>query len=169
MWLDSLRVTSILAVVLLHVSSVYVLNHAVESEEWIAGNFIDAALRWCVPVFVMISGAFLLDSSKNESIFEFYRKRLNKIIIPLVFWSSFYAAWRLFRGYISTGSVEIVGVFTDAINGEAFYHLWFLFMILGMYAFTPFFRVIVKGVSASEYTILVFLLCVLCISSSVFY
>ncbi len=169
MWLDAIRVFSILSVVMIHVSAYYVLNYSIASFEWLVGNSIDSLLRWCVPVFVMISGALLLDSSKDEPIFIFYRKRINKIITPLVFWSSFYAVWRLFRAYISTGSAEVSEVFFDVINGEGFYHLWFIFMILGVYAFTPFFRIVVKGIDQSEYTVLVFLLCILCISSSVFY
>jgi surface polysaccharide O-acyltransferase-like enzyme len=169
MWLDSLRIISILAVVMLHVSAVFIYNYTVGSQEWIVANILDSSLRWCVPVFIMISGSLLLDSRGDDSIFQFYRKRLNKVLIPLVFWSFFYSAWRMLRSYISTGSIDVVDILLDAINGEAFYHLWFIFMILGLYTLTPFFRSIVKLINESDYFFFVLFLSALSIVSKLFY
>lgn len=167
MWLDFLRVLSIVAVLLLHVSAYFVINRDVGSASWLIGNSIDSLLRWCVPVFVMISGALLLDSSKSESLSIFYSKRVKKILVPIIFYTTLYSLWKIFRAYVSGQPIELSLVLIDALNGEAFYHLWFLFMIIGLYAFTPFFRVFAGAVHHADYKVFISLACGLSAIASV--
>ncbi|HCI5633973.1 TPA: acyltransferase family protein, partial [Klebsiella variicola subsp. variicola] len=96
MWANNLRVFSAFAVVMLHVAAGFVggielsdLNYG--NREWWAGNIYDSVTRWCVPLFVMISGYFLLNKDEPTSVF--FKKRLNKILIPLIFWSVFFSFW----------------------------------------------------------------------------
>lgn len=63
------------------------------TEYWWISNVYDSISRWGVPVFVMVSGALLLDTSKQEGILTFYKKRLSKIFIPIIFWTAFYLFW----------------------------------------------------------------------------
>ena len=65
-WLDNSRIIAILAVVFLHVSAGVVTESVIGTESWWVGNLYDSLVRWCVPVFVMISGAVLLDHSKKK-------------------------------------------------------------------------------------------------------
>ncbi|WP_273975049.1 acyltransferase family protein, partial [Serratia ureilytica] len=55
-WFNNARVIAILAVVLLHVSSRVVMWSELGSNDWWYANLYDSLVRWCVPVFVMISG-----------------------------------------------------------------------------------------------------------------
>ena len=58
---DVLRVGACLAVILLHLSATIVMDRDfLGGIHWHISNAIDAATRWCVPVFVMLSGALLL-------------------------------------------------------------------------------------------------------------
>lgn len=152
-WIDNSRIIAILAVVFLHVAAGIVLNNDIGTEFWWYGNVFDSAVRWCVPVFVMLSGALLLDTNKQEPIFIFYKKRLSRVLFPLVFWSFFYLIWFALRKDNAT--------FTDLIDrvlsGKPYYHMWFLYMIMGLYLFTPFFRKIVVNSSRKEIKVLIFL------------
>ncbi|WP_231687429.1 acyltransferase family protein, partial [Ralstonia pseudosolanacearum] len=56
-WIDAARVISIFAVVFLHISASVVTEADFGSSFWWHGNFYDSMVRWCVPVFVMISGS----------------------------------------------------------------------------------------------------------------
>ncbi len=155
MWMDFSRFISIIAVILLHISATFIIEYDLGSFQWVTGNIVDSALRWSVPVFVMISGALLLDTNKKDSIMIFYNKRIRRVAFPIIFWSVFYSAWQIFRDLIAGRDISYHEITLDLLTGEAYYHLWFLFMIFGLYAFAPFFKVVASSVNKQELRILI--------------
>lgn len=153
-WLDNSRIVAILAVILLHVAGFFVVSEPIGSTYWWIGSAYDAITRWCVPVFVMISGALLLDNSKQEALAVFYKKRMVRIFWPLVFWSVFYLAWIGLKNYKMGLPTSPLALAKTLLWGKPYEHLWFLYMILGLYAFTPFFRKVIVQSSFSEIKIL---------------
>lgn len=107
-WLDNSRIIAIYAVVFLHVSAGVVIGNDVGTEYWWVGNVYDSAVRWCVPVFVMISGALLLDPNKQEDLATFYTKRLSRILVPIIFWSAFFLAWAFLKGAMKGNELTVV-------------------------------------------------------------
>ncbi|MEO0868581.1 MAG: acyltransferase family protein, partial [Cyanobacteria bacterium J06642_11] len=81
-WLDNSRVVSILAVILLHVTVIVMVSNDIGSTYWWFGNIYNSSVRWCVPVFVMISGALLLSTDKREDAATFYKKRVARLFLP---------------------------------------------------------------------------------------
>ncbi|MCZ8094201.1 MAG: acyltransferase family protein [Acidovorax sp.] len=139
-WLDVARVAAIMAVVLLHVSAILVVETPLGSAAWWIGNFYDSLVRWCVPVFVMISGALLLDACKVEDLWRFYRKRAARILLPLLFWSTFYILWNHRSAWTQMRTADVL---QSVARGWPHYHLWFLYMLFCLYLFVPFLRVVV--------------------------
>ena len=88
-WLDNSRLIATFAAVFLHVAAGVVVYSNPGSQYWWAGNIYNSFVRWCVPVFVMVSGALLLNPNKMESMETFYKKRLSRILIPLLFWATY--------------------------------------------------------------------------------
>ena len=72
------------AVIVLHVSAGDRLQLSTESFEWQVHNIFNACSRWCVPVFVMISGAFFLDPAKEIPTQRIFRKYIPRRLIALV-------------------------------------------------------------------------------------
>ncbi|NEO85394.1 MAG: acyltransferase family protein [Spirulina sp. SIO3F2] len=149
-WLDNTRILAIFAVVLLHVSGGVIVNSEWGSQAWWIGNIYNGFTRWCVPMFVMLSGALLLDSRKQESLTQFYRKRLSRILWPLLFWSVFFSGWAWARGMVKGEPVHLLTLLNNLLTGKPNDHLWFLFMILGLYLFTPFLRKVVAHSTHQE-------------------
>ncbi|MGF1683091.1 acyltransferase [Photobacterium minamisatsumaniensis] len=155
MWADNLRVFSVFAVVLLHVASGFVsdidiANPIYGSRSWWAGNIYASITMWCIPLFVTVSGYFLLN--KTESNVVFFKKRIKKVLIPLLFWSLFYSLWVVLKYYIR-GDIS-TAYFTVAKGwalGEPYYHLWYLFMIPFLYLVTPVLRVIINALKQKEF------------------
>lgn len=58
--MDALRGFAALFVVLLHVTAGSLCADKAVDSEWIAANVLNGLTRWTVPVFVMLSGAFML-------------------------------------------------------------------------------------------------------------
>ena len=139
-WLDVARIAAITAVVVLHAVAVVVTRRYysdIGTATWWTANVVDSLMRWCVPVFIMISGALLL-APRREGLRSFYQRRFNRIGIPLVVWSVVYLSIDLF--------VKQASDWSDALNrvlaGKPSVHLYFLFVLAGLYALTPFLRVL---------------------------
>jgi surface polysaccharide O-acyltransferase-like enzyme len=96
-----------------------------------------------VPLFVMLSGALLLQPQKaNEPIRVFLKKRLSRIGIAFVFWSIVYFAWDYF---INHTSLSVNSVIQSLLNGGAYKQFWFIYLIMGLYLITPILRAVVAN------------------------
>ena len=102
-----------------------------------------------VPLFVILSGVLLLDPAKeNESLTVFYKKRAARIAIPIAFWTVWYFGWSYFvRGNPLTPNF----LFEGLLNGS-YFHLWFLYLLIGLYLVTPVLRTIVKYLDFQKFT-----------------
>lgn len=155
----NIRFLAVFAVVILHVSSLYIysgFNNLEPSTDWWVANIFDSMTRWCVPIFIIISGYFLLD--KQEFVSQFFKKRASKLIIPIVFWSFFYLLWGSVIQIKVGNEVDLKSFFYPLIIGKPYYHLWYVFMIPFLYFFTPFLRKIIKVLSKKELLTLIFIL-----------
>ena len=130
--IDFMRIVAAFAVVVIHVSSYYLKNDFTQYS-WMFANFFNAFSRWSVPLFIMISGALLISDKSFQNVDLFFKKRLNRILLPLVFWSVIFT---LFSIYVYD-FFSIKDIFARLYIGEPYYHLWYLFLILGIYFVTP--------------------------------
>jgi surface polysaccharide O-acyltransferase-like enzyme len=145
---DVIRVSACLAVVLLHLSATIVMQpDQPGTVSWHMANLIDSATRWCVPVFVMLSGALLLDAKKCASPHEFWTRRMNRLLPALVFWSAVYLAW---RAYFWNQPLSFNTIAQDLVAGRPYIHLYFLFLIAGLYLVTPFLATAVISLSSKQ-------------------
>ncbi len=154
-WLDNSRIIAIFAAVLCHVAAGVILGSDIGSEYWWFGNIYDSLGRWCVPVFVMISGALLIDPGKKEDLLTFYKKRLARILFPILFWSVFFLFWAFLKGALKDNEPTVTDLLKKLLSGKPYYHMWFLYMILSLYLFTPFCRKIVANSTRQELMFLV--------------
>jgi surface polysaccharide O-acyltransferase-like enzyme len=89
-YLDQLRALAIIAVVLIHVSLFYFVSSRIDihSFNWFVSNVFYSMCRFCVPIFLMLSGILLLN--KDYNFIEFIKKRYKRVILPFLFWSIVY-------------------------------------------------------------------------------
>jgi surface polysaccharide O-acyltransferase-like enzyme len=152
LWINNTKILSAFIVVFLHESANVISGlQDINSTNWWIANTFDSISRWCIPIFVMISGMLLLDTTKDEPILVFYRKRVSRIFIPLVFWTLFFLLFRYFGEYFVKGTHPSIGSLTNSVlAGEPYFHMWYLYMIIGLYLFTPFFRRVVRQLSDNK-------------------
>lgn len=105
-----------------------------DSLTWSVEALINILTRFSVPCFVMISGAFLLNSKKNENAVEFYKKTSYKIFLPAVIATILLIAFRLAVN-ILTGENPWDGM--SGIPKGNFYNMWYIWMLAGLYLLTP--------------------------------
>ena len=137
-YFDYLRVFSTLAVVFIHVSTQKWYSSDINSLAWKTFTAYDSVVRWCVPVFVMISGALFL--GKAYDIKKIYSKNVLRLATAYIFWSVIYA---LIEG---GGKSTII---SNIIIGH--YHMWFIPMIAGLYICIPFIHRIAQDNKLTKY------------------
>lgn len=141
LYLDVLRIFATLGVIIIHAACGHWYDVSYNSYEWNVLNLWDGLVRWAVPIFVMLSGTTLLDPKKNISVRQIYSKYIFRIIVAFIVWSFIYAF------YFSRNSISefIKGFFIGPL------HLWFLFMICGMYMMLPILRQVVMNEIVLKY------------------
>ncbi len=141
-YFDFLRAISCLAVILLHASSVFVSEDSPIDFSFYIGNLIDSISRFCVPIFVMISGALILDENYQYS----HKKLLShikRLIIFFVFWSATYCLFfEILKPLLLNEPIDIYHSIYVLFSG--YYHLWFIPMIIGIYLLVPLLRLWIK-------------------------
>lgn len=149
-WIDLIRVVAVFQVVLVHLSYVIFFKEPPRSSNWLAANFYDSFSRMGVPLFFMVSGYLLL--GKSEPIAQFFRKRFFKVGIPTLFWSAAYLLWS--EPAYTNGSMNPVGVtlsmFKAMYTGNVEIHLWFLYILIGIYLVVPVLRVYISAASRRD-------------------
>lgn len=148
---DLLRVVAMVAVIVLHLSGSQLGAVAVDSQNWAILNVFDSLGRWSVPAFVMLSGMFLLDPERPLPISKLLFHNILRILTALLTWGLIYGvavqvlAQRTFTPSMVTQTLR------NLLQGNSHYHLWFLYMILGLYLVTPLLRAFVRGAQRSDF------------------
>ncbi len=116
----------------------------------------------CNVLYILISGALLLaPSGKEESIGEFYKKRLIRVLLPMLCYYGFY----VFQGYPDEIFAEGIGkglrtVLSGLIAGRSAYvpHFWLIYAIIGLYIAAPFLKLMVSHMKEKTLFILILLI-----------
>ena len=90
-WMDCLRVLAAAAVILLHVAAKQWHTVDIRGGDWLLLCLFNGSVRWCVPLFVMISGALFLNPEKEISLRDLYGKYILRLLVAYFVWGVVYA------------------------------------------------------------------------------
>lgn len=159
MYLDVLRICAFFGVICIHVAS---LNwYDLTLPHWGIVNFYDCVFRACSSVtFVMISGAIFLDPARSVPIKKAWGKYAARIFRVLLVWGFFYYAIFQNPGQPVDGAYFYQFI-VNFFSGDLYFHLWFLYMIAGLYIVTPLVKLITAKATQQElgYFILLAFIC----------
>lgn len=143
-WVDWLRVLACLLVMVVHSAEPFYLNGydtlILSKSDLIWTSAIDSAGRMSVPLFVIASSYLLFPLRYSAG--EFARKRAVRILIPFIIWSIAYA---LFSDAPAANLKSLLLNFNFTAS-----HLWFIYMLLGIYIMMPMLSPWAKNVSRKE-------------------
>ncbi len=157
-YLDVLRVFSVFCMMMLHVAASNWSSVSPSSLEWQVFNFYDSLVRFCVPVFVMISGVFFLDPNKKVTFKGLISKNIPRVVVAFLFWSALYYTEAFFYSSQEQTVSAYIARSDRILTGH--YHQWFLLMIVRIYLFVPLLRIITKSKKRTEIFILLHFLAV---------
>ena len=130
-WVDWLRVTACFLVMMVHSSEPFYLGGEgtliLTAYDTFWASFFDSFARACVPLFLVASS--YLQFPLHYSTGEFLRRRAGRILVPFAIWTVAYAlvwgeGWKSFKCLLLN---------FNYIAG----HLWFVYMLLGIYLIMP--------------------------------
>lgn len=136
--LDLIRVIACYLVIQVHAGEFYYIgaNGAVMDGYgpfWV--GIINSLCRIAVPLFVMVSGYLLLPLKGEVSVF--FRKRFTRVVIPFVIWCLLYALYWAAKGQTSWLQAGINILHIPVNFGTEVGHLWYVYMLIGLYLFIP--------------------------------
>ncbi len=135
-----------IGVIQIHVSASNWFLLTVNSFNWQTLNVFDAMARWCVPIFVMISGTLFLNPQKEIPIKAIFTKYIFRIIMVILFFGVFIY---LFETLSAGKNIwHNIGYLFDCSN---FYHLWYLYMIIGLYLLVPVLKIITQHATKKQF------------------
>lgn len=146
--LDLIRIIACFMVIMVHVRSFYTYDSS--GVMYTFSSFYLTAVRPCVPLFIIISGAVLLPL--KDAIRDHLKKRFSKVGIPMGIWMVIYAflpfpislyGWSPVYEFSPAADAPLleraiynISMIPVTFTGETC-HFWFLYIILGLYLFMP--------------------------------
>lgn len=176
-WADLLRFVAIMMVICIHCSDPFNVSPEARSNPdynlW--GSIYGAFLRPCVPLFVMLTGLLLLPIQQDMG--QFYKKRMMRVIVPFLIWSLLYNLFPLLTGIMGWDSSILTKMFAYAGESpsqswENSLHniymipfsfnvytipLWYIYMLIGLYLFMPFFSAWLKQATDKQMKVFLFI------------
>lgn len=151
---DILRTLAVFAVIMIHICSYGFCNYEVSSYDWQIVNIYECLIHWAVPIFVMISGNFFLNPQKEITLSKLFRKNIFRLVVAIFFWGFLYQIANVAKRITmenTSPSTALLDATKELILGPAWYHLWFLYMIIGLYMLTPFIRFFTNNAEKKHY------------------
>ena len=142
-YLDFIRALAIILVLSAHITRLF-YNNAPHSANYmhLVAPMINVAIMG-VPLFLMISGALLLN--RKYELGDFLKRRYKRVLIPFLFWSVVTIILRIFLDNQAPSPSNILTMFFD--------DYWYVWMILGVYLFIPIINAFIEnyGIKGVEY------------------
>ena len=171
-----IRAICAFGIFMIHLSGAFAVSSSYGSRAMHLGILINQFFRFGTPVFIMISGFVLFYNYRSFMEFDcrkFYTKKIKYVLIPYLIWSAFYfilapyLIWTPFyfifsncRVILSQGNISLIEFLKNVTLGNAYPHLYFIFLIFQFYFLYPLFlRFLIKPMEKKP--VLFFLVCII--------
>lgn len=168
-WVDLLRVIACFLVVLSHSSDAFIAQFDTNPDSFLTGMFTGSLVRCCVPLFTIMTGVLLLPIRIEMR--PFYKKRIGRLIPPLVFWSVVLPiAYFLYLNYGVTTASPLISMEEHALEPtiKKIYTfifnfnydtipMWYLYMLIGLYLIIPILSAWLKQASQKDIKLVLYI------------
>lgn len=160
--LSILRVLACLGIIVLHVFHYATLGVShfqcslLRTEQFWSELFQNINL-WAVPIFLMVTGALLLNPNHSVTYHKIFKSYIARIAYAILLFGYVFLLIDMLLGDKpwSWASVEIGSL--NILTGHSWSHMWYLYLLIGLYLLLPCFRKITANSTNKE---IIYLLCV---------
>lgn len=172
-WCDALRLLAFFMLFGCHAADPFYASAASGATDSVDPELLSWAIRWgslvrpCVPLFVMLTGVLSLPVSMPME--QFYKKRIPRVLFPFLIWSVIYYLTPWLTGVMGLDSSVVVKLFSWAeTDSQALSdglarvvripytfcfiacHMWYIYMLIGLYLYIPIFSAWVERATKRE-------------------
>ncbi len=146
--MDYLRVIGLVTIVIIHSLNYFFSLPATNSISQDLQGLAINLFRYGRFVFMFVTGLvfFYTYNNKEIKIIRFFKRRLSNLVIPYVIWSAIYLFLSRSSNMVNwsdmSGFIRIW--FYSLLNGNAFYHLYYIIVSIQFYVFFPFLLILFK-------------------------
>lgn len=137
--LSYVRIISTFAIMLVHVvgsvTNIYIGN----KQDIYLRNIAQDIGHIFLTIFFMITGYLLLQENKLYSIEQINRKCLKRAVLPLIIFGIPYS---LLEIYYENKTINILKAIIFVVEGKSWAHMWYLYVLIGIYLIIPILKVI---------------------------
>ncbi|MBQ4566167.1 MAG: acyltransferase [Oscillospiraceae bacterium] len=157
-YFDYLRLISAMGVIYMHVASDALVGEITLG--WHGMNILTCFAFTAVPLFLMMSGHLLLNDEKTADVSYLLKKRLPRLVVPLIFWTLMAVFWRMH--YIEGWSLSgLYHGMVSSIQSPAWVHLWYMYTLIALYLISPVLYGGLRSLDRKGHLLVITLLCLL--------
>ncbi|UOQ50285.1 acyltransferase [Gracilibacillus caseinilyticus] len=144
-----LRLFAMLLVVLVHATGTYYSTLPMDGEAFAKYHFFNRFIRIEAGIFIMLTALvfFYNFSNKNLSVslfIDYLKKRVLYILVPYIVWAVFY---EFYARLTIHRELSIMDILSRILQGDSYYQLHFIFLIVQFYLVFPIFITLAKKLS----------------------
>ena len=116
-YISLVKIISAYLVILKHTNRFY----WVFNSYWISNNIMAGFCMCAVPLFSLCIGATLLNFNERYDIKEYWKRRFNKIIVPIIGWNIIYYVFRIYilKNY-KIGKINLITLYKLYFDNKLF-------------------------------------------------
>ena len=137
LYYDILNVLACIAVVFLHHNGLVNNYNASYRGAWTQALIVEVLFYFAVPIFLMLSGATLMEYRKRYTTATFMKKRLARVLIPFIVWSFIALIYTMWTGEYKIDHLGIKSLWNTLINSKMMSIYWFFPVIISIYLAMP--------------------------------
>jgi surface polysaccharide O-acyltransferase-like enzyme len=106
----------------------------------------------------MITGVLFLNPEKNITPVKMFKKYFLRIVLAIIIFGIPYCFMEIFFDANMSFKMDQIGIAAlNALQGKSWDHMWYLYMIAGLYLCIPFIKIFVVNASINilKYTLLI--------------
>ena len=161
-FIDYLRAFSCISVIFLHIIVSWSEGQGLTVSEYPLRLRIDTSiaeiLRVAVPIFIMISGALILNKDKEITWNKIKKNTIRMILILATFGFSFALIESVMNNGLNISAITEAG--RNLIEEKTWGHMWYIYMLIGLYILTPLLKAYTDKTSKQDYSNLINILTV---------
>lgn len=152
-YLSYLRAVACVAIIILHTvdGAVILYQNGITNGERIGSLSVVYCMMWAVPCFVMVTGALLLDKNRAITIKNIFQKYILRILIALIAFSLVFALFDTLMNKDGSGIAFLGKGLLNVLTGNGWAHMWYLYLLIGLYLLMIVYRAVANHVSDAEY------------------
>jgi surface polysaccharide O-acyltransferase-like enzyme len=137
LYFDVLNIIACLAVMFLHHNGLVHKYSPGMQGPWSQALIVEVVAFFAVPIFLMLSGATLMEYRKRYDTRTFFKKRLSRVLVPFIIWSIITFIIALLRGRYALDALSFTKVWDIFMTSDMMSIYWFFPVIISIYLAMP--------------------------------